>query len=74
MKRILITGADSYIGTSFNKWLLQYQNEYVVDTVSTMNDEWKDWDFSGYDVVFNVAGIAHVDAKPEMESLYYRVK
>jgi UDP-glucose 4-epimerase len=73
MKKILITGANSYIGTSFEKWLLQYPNEYLVDTVSTINNEWKDRDFSRYDVVFNVAGIAHVDARPEMESLYYKV-
>lgn len=30
-------------------------------------------DFSIYDVVFHVAGIAHVDPKPEMAPLYYKV-
>lgn len=73
MKKILITGANSYIGTSFEKWLSQYPDKYIVDTVSTKNNEWKNKDFSGYHVVLNVAGIAHVDAKPEMEQLYYEI-
>ena len=38
-----------------------------------MNDVWKQANFSQYDVVFHVAGIAHVDPKPEMAPLYYKV-
>ena len=59
MKRILITGAGSYIGTSFEKYMAQFGNEYVVDTVDMIGDSWKSKDFSGYDCVFHVAGIAH---------------
>ena len=35
MKRILITGADSYIGTSVEKWLKrsEFSGMYQVDTV-----------------------------------------
>lgn len=73
MKKILITGANSYVGTSFEKWLKQWQEDYSVDTVSTRNDTWKDKDFSVYDVVFHVAGIAHVSTDPKMEDLYYKV-
>ena len=29
--------------------------------------------FSGYDVVFHVAGIAHVSSDPKLEDLYYEV-
>lgn len=72
MKRILITGKDSYIGTSFEKWVSQWPEEYHVDTLDTKGD-WQSYDFSPYDVVFHVAGIAHVDAKANMEYLYYRV-
>ncbi len=72
MKRILITGKDSYIGTSFEKWVSQWPEEYHVDTLDTKGD-WQSYDFSPYDVVFHVAGIAHVDAKANMEDLYYRV-
>ncbi|WP_320164461.1 NAD-dependent epimerase/dehydratase family protein [uncultured Trichococcus sp.] len=73
MKKILITGANSYIGTSFEKWVEQWPEDYQVDTVGTRNSEWKELDFSTYDVVFHVAGIAHQDAKADQEELYYKV-
>nr|WP_321302574.1 NAD-dependent epimerase/dehydratase family protein [uncultured Trichococcus sp.] len=73
MKRILITGANSYIGTSFEKWVAQWPENYLVDTVGTRNGEWKDLDFSPYHTIIHVAGIAHQDAKADQEELYYRV-
>lgn len=73
MKKILITGKDSYIGTSLEKWLSQWPDKYTVDTVDMISDAWKEKDFSGYDVVFHVAGIAHVSSDPKMEDLYYKV-
>ena len=73
MKRVLITGANSYVGTNVEKWLLKTSNEFIVDTADTFEDRWKAFDFSKYDVVFHVAGIAHVDPKPEMAPLYYKV-
>ena len=38
-----------------------------------MNESWKQADYTKYDSVFHVAGIAHVDPKPEMKPLYYKV-
>lgn len=73
MKRILITGANSYIGTSFEKWMKQWPDSYYVDTVGTRDDKWKNIDFGTFDVVFHVAGIAHVSSNPKMEDLYYKV-
>ena len=73
MKRILITGANSFVGINVERWLMRQPDCYQVDTVDTMNDAWKQADFSRYDVVFHVAGIAHVDPKPEMAPLYYKV-
>ena len=73
MKRILITGANSFVGTNVERWLMRQPDCYKVDTVDTMNDAWKPADSSRYDVVFHVAGIAHVDPKPEMAPLYYKV-
>lgn len=73
MKRILITGANSYIGTSFEKWAAQWPNKYSVDTIDMKDGQWKEKDFSKYDVVFHVAGIAHVSSDPKMEDLYYKV-
>jgi UDP-glucose 4-epimerase len=48
-------------------------NQYKVDTVDMKDGSWKDKDFSLYDVVFHVAGIAHVSSDPKMEDLYYKV-
>ena len=73
MKKVLITGANSYVGINVEKWLMQTPEQFQVDTVDTMNDKWKEADFSKYDVVFHVAGIAHVDPKPSMAPLYIRL-
>lgn len=73
MKKILITGANSYIGTSLEKWLLKWPEDYLVDTVDMIDGTWKEKDFSVYDVVFHVAGIAHVSTDPNMKALYYKV-
>jgi len=75
LKKILITGANSYIGTSFEKWMGQYE-EYEIDTVDTKNNKWKEADFSKYDVVFHVAGIAHADVgnvSEDTKQLYYKI-
>lgn len=73
MKKVLITGAGSYVGTKVEKWLQQYPEEFQVDAVDTINDNWKNADFSKYDVVYNVAGIAHVKAAKGEGPLYYAI-
>src|SRR5690625_3906938 len=60
MKKILITGANSYIGTSFKKWVSQYPELYSVDTISIRDDSWKETSFSEYDVIYHTAAIVHV--------------
>ena len=77
MKRILITGANSYIGTSFEKYIKEnYPEQYEIDTVDMIDGSWRDKSFEGYDSVFHVAGIAHSDSgkiSAEKEKLYYSV-
>lgn len=73
VKNILITGKNSYIGTSLENWLMREPDKYKVDTVDMKDGSWKEEDFSKYDVVFHVAGIAHVSSDPKMEDLYYKV-
>lgn len=77
MKKILITGANSYIGTSFEKYIKEnFTNDYAIDTVDMMEESWREKDFSGYDSIFHVAGIAHSDRgkiSAEKEKLYYAV-
>ena len=73
MKKILITGANSYIGTSFEKWLSQWPEKYTVDTIDMIDGRWRQTSFANYDVVFHVAGIAHVSSDSKMKDLYYKV-
>ena len=73
MKKILITGKDSYIGTSFEKWLSQSPDQYRVTTIDVRDDSWKNHDFSQYEIVFHVAGIAHVSTNPKLKDLYFKV-
>ena len=73
MKRILITGAGSYIGTSFEKYLKDFGDEYSVDTVDMVDGSWREKSFSGYDAVFHVAGIAHIKETKDNAHIYYEV-
>lgn len=76
MKKILITGAGSYIGTSFEEYMKRWPDKYQVDTVDMIGDSWMKYDFSGYDTVYHVAGIAHSDngkISKEKAKLYYEV-
>ncbi len=74
MKRVLITGANSYIGTAVEKYLTDHQ--YLVDTVDMMDASWREKDFVGYDTVYHVAGIAHADTgrvSEERKAQYYKI-
>ena len=74
MKKILITGANSYIGTSFEKYIKDnYSDQYQVDTIDMIDGSWREKNFKGYDVVFHVAGIAHQKETKENASLYYEI-
>lgn len=76
MKKILITGANSYIGMSFENYMKQWSEEYQIDTVDMIDGTWREKSFTGYDAVYHVAGIAHSDSgkiSPEKARLYYKV-
>ncbi len=74
MKKVLITGANSYIGTSVEKYITEhYPNECGFITVDLRDELWKEKSFSDYDVVFHVAGIAHQKETKENAELYYKI-
>ncbi|MGO1372084.1 MAG: NAD-dependent epimerase/dehydratase family protein [Senegalia sp. (in: firmicutes)] len=73
MKNILITGKSSYIGNKLEEWLLKTPDRYNIDKISVRDESWMQKDFFKYDVVFHVAGIAHVSTDPNMEEKYYKV-
>lgn len=73
MKKILISGAGSYIGISLEQFLAQWPDAYQVDTLDVIGDGWKSADITGYDAVFHVAGIAHQKETAENSHLYFEV-
>ncbi len=73
MKRVLITGANSYIGDSVRDYLMLNPDDYMVVIKDTVGWEPSAGDFDGFDVVFNVAGIAHIKETSTNRHLYYDV-
>ncbi len=73
MKSILITGAKSYIGESVKDYLLQWPDKYAITVKDTMGWAPTASDFHGFDVVFNVAGIAHIKETSKNRHLYFEV-
>lgn len=76
-KRVLITGAGSYIGESFETYAREHYGEnFSIDTVDMKDPSWKERDFTPYDAVLHVAGIAHDDTGKTSEKIrerYYAV-
>ena len=73
MKKILITGANSYLGTRFSEYLSQWPEQYQVDTLNLMDGSWRETSFRGYDCVYHVAGIAHIRETKKNAHLYYTI-
>ena len=74
--KVLVVGAGSYIGETFASYAKEHYPNISVDTVGTLNGEWRDVDFSAYDTIYDVAGIAHADVgnvSDEVKEKYYAV-
>ena len=75
--KVLITGADSYIGTNFEQYVEDNYPEYFnIETIDMIDESWKNHDFSKYDIIFHVAGLAHADIGHVTENIqkkYYKV-
>jgi len=76
-KRILLTAEHSYVGNAFVEYAKEHYDEnFECDFISTRDDSWKEKDFSAYDVIFHVAGLAHADVgavSDETKAKYYKV-
>lgn len=76
-KQVLVTGAGSYIGESFERWAGEhYAMNFAIETLDMQDPDWREKDFSSYDAVFHVAGIAHADVgkvSEEEKKRYYAV-
>ncbi len=76
MKKLLITGAGSYVGTSVEAYLKQWPESYQVSCVDMIGEGWRKESFADFDSVLHVAGIVHqAQSKndPAQAALYERV-
>lgn len=76
-KKVLITGAGSYIGESFQRYAEKHYTEnFTIDTLDMLTDVWREKSFVDYDIVYHVAGLAHADVgrvSEETKEKYYQV-
>ena len=63
MKRILITGATSWIGSEVEAHLAAFPGMYGVERVSLRGDAWKDRSWEGFDSVVHLAAVVHESGK-----------
>ena len=73
MRRVLITGAGSYVGSFVKRRLEREPARFYVEELDIRDDIWRSFDFSEFDSVFHVAGIAHVRETPDMAPIYFSV-
>ncbi len=74
--KVLITGKGSYIGESLISYAKKNYPNIHIDSVDLINPDWEKVDFSGYDVVYHVAGLAHADigsVDEETKEKYYSI-
>lgn len=68
--KICIIGKNSYIGSHIDDWLTKYGHE--VFQLDVLTEDWKAFDYSGFDAIVHVAGIVHRPDCKDAE-LYRRV-
>lgn len=75
-KKVLITGAGSYIGDSFQAYAAEHYNGLEIETIDMLDGSWREKDFSVYDIAYHVAGLAHADVGrvgDAIKAKYYEV-
>ena len=73
MKKVMLIGIGGYVGGKFKEYIQKNYPDWQIDAVDSMNRKWADANFSGYDAVYNVSGLAHANARQGSEEQYYAV-
>lgn len=60
-KKVLITGAGSYIGEIFRAYASENYPALKIAAIDMIDGSWREKDFSAYEIVYHVAGIVHAD-------------
>lgn len=71
MKRLLLTGSNSYIGKSFTDWANRKGRKYEIDTLNLRDDSWDRSSFAGFDSIIHLAAIVHKKVKDKSE--YFKI-
>lgn len=69
--KVLVTGKNSFVGNYVGPYLIDKGHQ--VDYISLKDDRWLSQDFSNYEVILHVAGIAHVSYKSKDKDLYDQI-
>lgn len=74
MKKVLIIGANSYIGKSFCQYVsTRCKNDIVAYKTSASDDSWKNENLMNYDAVLMLSGIVHKKENKSLEDIYDKV-
>lgn len=74
MKKVLIIGANSYIGKKFYEYIIENSISTIeASLVSASDGSWKKADFTEYDTVLHLSAIVHKKEKKDMKELYFNV-
>lgn len=68
MAKVLITGANSFVGRNY----IKYSHNSEIDEISLIDNQPEEIDFSSYDVVLHLVAIVH-QSKTISEKEYFRV-
>lgn len=74
MRKVLLIGANSYIGQEFRN----FKDNNCIDAidltlVSASNREWEDVDFSQFDTIMHLSALVHKKENKQMEFDYYNI-
>lgn len=73
VKKILITGKNSYVGANFKKLLSKHSKSYIVESISLKDTKWKEVDFSKYDVIIHLAALVHKSNKKSNKEDFFKI-
>ena len=57
--KVVITGANSYIGDHIQSYIENNDNRIEICQLDVVGEQWREFDFSGYDTVVHAAAIVH---------------
>lgn len=73
MRKILITGRNSYVTRNFIDYANKKLIPYSIDTISVRDDSWKTVSFKKYTTIIHTAALVHLPSKKTPPELYEEV-